>query len=620
MAYLIGTAGHVDHGKTTLIAALTGIDADRLPEEKARGMTIDLGFAYLDLEGIGRVSIVDVPGHEKFIKNMLAGASGVDVALLCVSADEGVMAQTKEHFEILKLLEAKKLIVAITKTDLVDSESIELVKLDIASLLEHTPFNNVPIIEVSAKKGIGLENLKNEIKTAILSLGNRNISEDEWFMPIDRVFTSQGHGTVVTGTLAMGTVKKGSNCEILPGKILAKIKNIQVHGTNKDTAEAGQRVAINLSGIKNELLHRGQSIGSVGVLTESNCVNIRLVRLKNIKHGERIRIHIGTGEFLGKVFLFDNCEQIAQLRLEETIACTLGQRVVLRKYSPPYILAGGEIITPSATQRRKNDKTIQNLISINNSNSVLSDEERILQETEKHPEGIKTEELCELIGKSTQALGNAFEKLKKDRQIMGFAGIWLSPKNYHNLSQRTKQQLMNLHAKHDKELGIKKEVLLNALQLSWNSKMFDRFISQLNEEGNVILHGSLVMHPEHKIKINEKQKLLLEKISQVMNDKGVSAPTSEEISTILNIPKHAVEEIWRIGLAMQVFIKIGDNFIYTTDTLQQIIKTVKQLAPKFTVAQFRDATGSSRKYAVPILEYLDEIKITRRSGDERLVL
>lgn len=620
MAYLIGTAGHVDHGKTTLIAALTGIDADRLPEEKARGMTIDIGFAYLDIEGIGRVSIVDVPGHEKFIKNMLAGASGVDVALLCISADEGVMAQTKEHFEILKLLEAKKLIVAITKSDLVGSEGIEIVKLDIVSLLEHTPFNDAPIIEVSAKQRAGLENLKKEIKTAILSLGNRIISEDEWFMPIDRVFTSQGHGTVVTGTLAMGTVRKGTNCEIRPGKILTKIKNIQVHGISQDKAEAGQRVAINLSGIKNELLHRGQSIGSAGVLTESNCMNIRLLKLKNIKHGERIRVHIGTGEFLGKVFLFDNCEQIAQLRLEETIACTIGQRVVLRKYSPPYILAGGEIITPNATRRRKNDKAIQNLLPQNTSSNVLSDEERIIQETEKHPEGIKTEELCELLGKSIQALGNVFEKLRKDRRVIGFAGVWLSPKNYHNLSERTKQQLMNLHIKHDKELGIKKDVLLNALQLPWNPKMFDRFISQLNEEGNIILHGSLIIHPQHKIQLNEKQKLLLERISKVMKDKGASAPTSEEIATTLNIPKHAVEEIWRIGLAMQVFIKIDDNFIYTDDTLQQIIKTVKQLAPKFTVAQFRDATGSSRKFAIPILEYLDEIKITRRSGDERLVI
>jgi len=620
MAYLIGTAGHVDHGKTTLIAALTGIDTDRLPEEKARGLTIDIGFAYLDLPEIGRVSIVDVPGHERFIKNMLAGAWGVDVALLCVASDESVMPQTREHFEIIRLLEARRMVVAITKCAMTDEETQDIVEMDIRSLLDKTPYAEASIVRVSAKERIGLEVLKKALADAIFSLGPRKIQEENWFLPIDRAFRVGGHGTVVTGTLAKGKVRVGEEGMVMPGNVEVRIRNVQVHGESVKEAEAGQRVALNIVGIEMERLHRGQAVGSFGSLVETNCVNVRLVPIEKLKHGERVRVHLGSGEFLGKLILFDAAPGYGQIRFEEAVACAREQRFVMRRYSPPTLLGGGEIVTPNARFRRKGDISVKELFVVMSDGGIRSLEESILAEVGKHPEGVVTSVICETLGRTPHELGEAFEALKRQNKILGFAGIWITPENYKNLAEKIRTILFTLHEKEPASGAIPKSRLIQASGIGWNAKSWDRFLSKLSEDGVIRSMGGDVRHPDFSIRLNEKQQALLERVLEVMHSRGVIAPSPSEIAHELRVPPQAVEEICRLGVELGVLVKLDEGLVYSKETLENLKETVRKLGPKFTVAQFRDVTHSSRKYALPILQYMDEQRVTRRVGDERVVI
>ncbi len=617
MAYLIGTAGHVDHGKTTLIAALTGIDPDRLPEEKARGMTIDLGFAYVDVEGVGRVSIVDVPGHERFIKNMLAGASGVDVALLCVAADEGVMPQTREHFQILRLLEAKRMVVALTKCDLADREMIEYAKLDVAALLEGSPYEGCPNVEVAASRGVGVDELKNVLGEVIRALPPRDTTGKDWFLPIDRVFTIVGHGTVVTGTLARGAVHVGDEAELLPGGDRVRVRSIQTHGSASDHAEAGQRTALNIVGTKKELLHRGQALCAPGTLEETTCINIRLVEVAEIEHGERVRAHIGSGEFIGKVFLFDNAPGIAQLRLESPAACGKGQRLVLRRYSPPDLLAGGEVVTPSAKPRRKSDSKIAEIVQPTSDEPIA---ERILRVLSSKPSGTKTEEVCEALGMIANALGDAFEDLKKSERALGFAGVWLTPEQFDSLAERIRSALAKLHEANPRSSYHPKATVLQEAGVDWDPKPVDRLISRLAEERRVLVQGSGMRHPDFAIRLSDKQQELLSRVLEVMEKFGAVAPDAKELAGEAGAPPQAIEEIWRLGVETGQIVRVEEGMYYSRRTIEELETTVRQLGPRFTVAQFRDATGSSRKFALPLLQYFDEAKVTRRVGEERVVV
>lgn len=617
MAYLLGTAGHVDHGKTTLLAALTGIDADRLPEEKARGMTIDLGFAWIDLPEIGRVSIVDVPGHERFIKNMLAGASGVDVALLCVASNEGVMPQTREHFQILRLLEARSLIVALTKCDITTEEEQEIVELDVRDLLAGSPFENAPIQRVSAQTGQGVGELKALIATTLGSLGDRPMSEKDWFLPIDRVFTVAGHGTVVTGTLARGKVRVGAEAEVLPGDLRARVRSIQVHGQPADIVEAGRRTAINLSGVKKEDLHRGQAVAAPGCLTETQILNVRLTPVAEIKHGQRVRLHIGSGEFIGKLFLFDHAPGFGQLRLEEPIACARGQRAVLRRYSPPDLLAGAEVVTPNATKRRKNDRVVAELLA---GREEGDDSARIYSELLRHPLGIETKDVCEALGATAQALGDAFERLLNDGRSKSFAGIWVADKHLGEVRRVVEDALSRLHAQRPSSPAISKSELLAETKLAWSPKAFDRLIQHLDEEGAVVLHAGDVRLPEFRIRLSEKQEQLLQRVLSAMEKAGAAAPSVADLANDLRVPPQAVEEMIRLGLSAGKMVKVGEGLVYSSNTIEQLKQKARAIGPRFTAAAFRDATGSSRKYAIPLLEYFDSIRFTRRVGDERVIV
>lgn len=617
MAYLLGTAGHVDHGKTTLLAALTGIDADRLPEEKARGMTIDLGFAWIDLPEIGRVSIVDVPGHERFIKNMLAGASGVDVALLCVASNEGVMPQTREHFQILRLLEARSLVVALTKCDMTDDEDQEIAELDVRDLVAGTPFEDAPILRVSAQTGEGVEALKAALAETLGSLGDRPMSEKDWFLPIDRVFTVAGHGTVVTGTLARGKVRVGAEAEVQPGNLRARIRSIQVHGHPADAVEAGRRTAINLTGVKKEDLHRGQAVAAPGCLAETQVLNVRLTPVAEVKHGQRIRLHLGSGEFIGKLFLFDHAPGYGQLRLETPVACARGQRAVLRRYSPPDLLAGAEVITPNATKRRKNDRAVAELLA---GREEGDDSERIHAELSRHPRGIETKDICEALGATPQTLGDSFERLLNDGRARSFGGVWLAAEHLGEVAGVVTDALARLHERNPSQPAVSKSALLGETGLKWSAKAFDRLIQYLDEAGAVTLHAGDVRLPDFRVQLSEKQQQLLERVLDAMEKAGAAAPSVADVARELRVPSQAVEEMIRLGLSAGRMVKVDEGLIYSVKTIDQLKQKAREIGPRFTAAAFRDATGSSRKYAIPLLEHFDSIRFTRRVGDERVIV
>lgn len=612
MARLIGTAGHVDHGKTTLIQALTGIDADRLPEEKARGMTIDIGFAYVDLPGVGRASIVDVPGHERLVTNMLVGALGVDVALLVVSADESVMPQTREHFQILELLPVEKLVVAMTRADLADAETRGIARTEIEELLAPTRFSSSPILEVSAVTGEGLDALRDTLAKALS--GPPKPDSGSWYLPIDRVFTVKGHGCVVTGTLAQGQVKSGDRAFLEPGHREVRVRSVQSHGEDAAEGEQGRRTALNLGGVKTEEVHRGMAVGSPGALFETRVLDARVRWVAEVKHGMRIRASVGTNEAIGKLFLNDNDPELVQLRLEAPVACAKDQPLIVRRYSPPTVLAGGRITVPQARTRRKSE-------SVSGALTATNEPEAILETVSGRQDGLPTAEICRLLGRTPQALGDVFEKLRAEEKLVGFAGLWFEPTAFVEAANRFLGALKEMHeAKPMQALQPREKVVARA-GLKWAGKPLDRIVAAMVGSGKLRAEGTGVRLASFKIVLTDRQRAFLDRVVEALGQGGVNPPGVHDLASILRVPHQAVEEIMRLGVEAGEVIRVAEGIFYAPSGIEKVKQKVRELGAKgpFTAAEFRDAAGTSRKYAIPVLEYLDTIRITIRSGDKRVL-
>ncbi len=612
MAKLIGTAGHVDHGKTTLIQALTGIDADRLPEEKRRGMTIDIGFAYVDLPIHGRVSIVDVPGHEKFVTNMLVGALGIDLALLCVAADEGVMPQTREHVQILDLLPVDQLVVAMTRADLADAETREFCREDIAQLLEATRFKNAPVIEVSSATREGLPDLLACLDSNLE--GGAEKHAGPWYLPIDRAFSMKGHGCVVTGTLAQGAVELGERGVIIPGGLEARVRTIHCHGHASERAEAGQRTALNLSGVKLEQLHRGQAIGEVGALFETDVIDAEVRWVGNPKHGLRIRLAIGADDAIGRVFLNDEQPTIAQLRLESKVACALNQPLIIRRYSPPDLLGGGRAVIPQATLRRKSETPPTK-------NKESTDELAILGVLAGQANGLPTEEICRLLGKTPQALGTALETLSMNGNVRGFGGLWFDSGTFTTSSERLLRALDELHQQMPLVAFQPREKVVARAGFSWVGKPLDRIVAVLAAEGKLAANGTAVKASGFQIKLTDKQQTFLDRVVAALHVDPVSTPTSIELAKTLVAPVQAIDEILRLGIQAGKVVSLADGVWYTQAQLESIKEaTVERFTVSpFTASEFRDFFNTTRKYAIPLLEHFDAVRFTTRLGDKRMI-
>lgn len=612
MAKLIGTAGHVDHGKTTLIRALTGIDADRLPEEKRRGMTIDIGFAYLDLPGVGRVSIVDVPGHEKFLTNMLVGALGIDVALLCVAADESVMPQTREHVQILELLPVERMIVALTRSDLADDETRAFARAEIEEMLGQTRFAGAPIFEVSALAGSGIDELKRALTTALEAPATAPPA-GPWYLPIDRVFSVKGHGVVVTGTLAQGEVKVGERAYVQPGNLEVRVRAIHWHGDPAEASEKGKRTALNLGGVKAEDLRRGQTLGAPGAVFETDCLDARVRWMEKPKHGSRVRASLGAEEAIGRIFLSDTDDDLAQLRLETRVAAALNQSVIVRRYSPPDLLAGGRVSVPQAKRRKRSDAAAPV--------RAANDEEAILGALGTGETGVPTEEVCRRLGRSPQSLGGEFERLLAESKVLGFAGRWFSPDGFASGWARFVGALRDLHEKNPTLASIPRDRVVQAARLDWSGKPLDRILAAMAQRGEVLVSGTNVRAPEFQVTLSPRQREFLDRCVGELERSPVNTPNLHVLTQAVHAPVQAVEEILKLGVQAGEIVALADGVFYTTRQISGLkAKTAELMGDQpFPAAKLRDALGTTRKYVIPLLEYFDSIRFTTRVGDNRMV-
>ena len=613
MAKLIGTAGHIDHGKTTLIRALTGIDADRLPEEKARGMTIDIGFAYIDLPDHGRVSIVDVPGHEKFLRNMLVGALGIDVALLCVAADEGVMPQTQEHLQILLLLPVQQLVVALTRSDLADKDTLRLAAEDVHALLEHTRFKGAPVIPVSAMKMEGIAELKSELMRALdKDEISTSSAKEPWYLPIDRVFSVKGHGCVATGTLAQGSVRIGDKAFLEPGHIEVRVRAIHSHGDPMDASEKGRRTALNLSNVRVEDVHRGMALGEPGALFETLVFDAKMHWLTVPKHASRVRVSIGSEEAIAKVFIGADPE-FAQFRCEAPIACALNQPLIVRQYSPPDLLGGGSVIVPQGKIRKKGEQA----------KVIKTDDplEAVYQAIGDSIQGTPTEEVCRVLGKTPQALGTVFERLAAAHRVQGFAGLWFQSTAFESGAGLLLKRLNAMHEESPTQAFLPREKVLASASLKWSGKPLDRIVSFLVGEGRLEANGTAIKSPQFRVKLTPRQREFLDRAVGALVKEPVNTPGVHDLAKLLSAPHQAVEEILKLGVQAGEVVSIGEGVFYTPVQLERLKTRINEISggKPFAASAVRDALGTTRKYVIPLLEYFDSTRFTTRVGDLRAI-
>ena len=618
--YVIGTAGHVDHGKSTLIEALTGIDPDRLREEKERGMTIDLGFAWLTLPKGQEVSIVDVPGHERFIKNMLAGVGGIDLALLVVAADESVMPQTREHLAIIDLLQVKRGVVAITKRDLVDEEWLELVKADVEELLEGTSIHGAPIVPVSAVTGEGLPELVSAIEETLeVTDPKKDLGRPR--LPIDRSFIISGFGTVVTGTLVDGTLHVGQEVEtVLSGKH-SRIRGLQTHRKKQEVAVPGSRVAVNLPGIAHEDIERGDVLSIPGWLRPTTAVDVRLRMIPDaphpLKHNTSVTFHTGSSETNARVRLLER-EQVrpgestwAQLRLEDPLAIVKDDYFVIR--SAQTTLGGGNIVDPRPRRhRRMHAATLERLAVIERG----SPREILL----KTLEALEPCEFRTLVNRAN--LEEAQARMELDAltsegliTVLGKGGvgpgaILHSANGWAKVVNEAQRFLDENHRQHPLRKGSPKEELRSRLNMQ--PQTFGYALQRLVESDILVEEGASVRLPSHQVQLTESQNRAVENYLTLLASNPISPPTDSPLSSdLLNL----LANEGRV-------VKVNEDVVYLASTYQEMVNQITAYIKahgKITVAEVRDIFGTSRKYSLPLLEYLDQQRVTRRVGDDRVL-
>jgi selenocysteine-specific elongation factor len=613
--FVIGTAGHVDHGKSVLIKALTGIDPDRLREEKERGMTIDLGFAWLKLPSGQEVGVVDVPGHERFVRNMLAGVGGIDLALLIVAADEGVMPQTKEHLGIIDLLDITKGIVVITKKDLVDDELLSLVKLEVEDLIKSTSLAGSSVVAVSAAKGEGMTELVSVIDKVLASAEPRKDIGRPRLM-IDRAFTITGSGTVVTGTLVDGELEAGQEVEILPPGLKARLRGLQTHKTHIDIASPGSRVAANLSGIAVSQLERGNVLTKPGWLLPTTRLDVRLRMLSNLKHplrhGAAVGFFTGAAEIIAKVHLLDK-EKLepgdiswAQFTLAKPAALIKGDHFVIR--SPMVTLGGGVIVDASAPRHRRfKEDVIQNL-RVRAEGTVDDIISAVLEANQPLGlEGLAVQ--CNLKSGEMLAVVNRLVESRKVVAVgQGKPSILFTSTGWQQLTKKAEDAVKNYHRKFPTRPGIPKGELSSKLKLSSNSPA----LQKLFNDGLLVEGGSAVRMPSYHLQLSPEQQ---EKINTFLN--GLRASPYSPPGDIALEP-----DLLSLLIGQQQVVKVSDGVIFTSDAYNEMVSKVTDYAKtkgKVTLAEVRDMLSTSRKYAQALLEYMDEKKITRRVGDERIL-
>ncbi|MDO8588213.1 MAG: selenocysteine-specific translation elongation factor [Armatimonadota bacterium] len=621
---IVGTAGHVDHGKTTLIKALTGTDTDRLKEEKQRGMTIDLGFASFTLPSGRTVGIIDVPGHERFLKNMLAGASGVDLVLLVIAADEGVMPQTIEHLEILQLLETKKGIVALTKCDMADDEWIEVVEDDIRGRLAGTFLEDAPIVRVSGVTSAGLPELTAAIEALCDEVEQRGAS-GPFRLPVDRVFTLTGFGTVVTGTLLSGTIRLGDSGQILPAGLQTRIRQLQVHGRKVDEAAAGTRVAANLVGVETSDVRRGDVLAQPGFLKPTALLDATVRLLADapgpLRNRQRVRLHIGSAELLGRMTILDQDEikpgqeAFVQFRSEDPLVAARADRFVIRSYSPMRVIGGGTVLEPNAVRHRRFDSKVLDALNAKRQGSP-----RELVEQALLSGAMTMSDIARSAAIPDSAAGSAAEELARDGRVIKLdTGRLMHVVTYSTLAERIETALSQFHGANPLRAGQNKEELRTTAARGLDQKTFNALLSALQAEGRIAVSENLARISTHEITLSPEQQRAVSEVESVYRQAGLGPPSLEEI--IAKIP--AAREMIDLLISQGKLAKIDEGLYFHAEAIaaaQELIRNEITKNGPLTVSAFRDLTGSSRKYVVPLLEYFDSKRLTRRVGDQRVLV
>ena len=627
---IIGTAGHIDHGKTTLIKALTGRNTDRWEEEQRRGITIDLGFTWFDLKNGDRVGIIDVPGHEKFINNMVAGVVGMDLVMLVVAADEGIMPQTREHMDILGLLGIKKSILVLNKCDLVDEEWLELVEEEIQEELKGTFLEDAPVVRVSAATGQGLEELTDTIIRVMADEVEEKDTQTIPRLPIDRVFTLSGFGTIITGTLISGTISKEDVLEMYPIGKECKIRSIQVHGQDKDKCYAGQRVAINLSNIKKKEIHRGCVIAPKNSMKNTDLLDVKLSVLPDsmriVTNHERLHLYTGTSEILCRAVLLDKEEigpgesGLVQLRLEEEIALKRGDRFVVRFYSPMETIGGGVVLEPNPVRKKRFDEKAIEELKKKESGSLADVMELHIKQ---HADTMITmAELAKIMAHSVDELQEYLEELKEEGIVHVFAMkkdvyLWHRDSEY-ALRQKIQEALEAYHKRYPYRYGMKKAEIHNTYLKKVKPIVFDAYIEQLVAQNQIGRKDEYLHLAEFEVS-KDAMFLKTEKtLVDAFEKAGFDFVRFSEID-LGTIPRETAEDVLLLLVDEERVVRINEEMFtmkYLMDEAEEKIRKHLENEDVITIAQVRDMFSTSRKSAKPILEYMDSIKVTTKTGAE----
>lgn len=628
---IVGTAGHVDHGKTVLVKALTGVNTDRLKEEQERGISIELGFAPLTLSNGQRIGLVDVPGHERFIKQMLAGVGGMDLVLLVVAADEGIMPQTREHLDIIDLLQIRQGIVVVTKKDLVDQDWLELVVEDIKEALQGTVLEGAPIYPVSALTGEGIPALKEGLERLVAQTAAKSPT-GKVRLPVDRVFSITGFGTVVTGTLWSGQIQVGDVLEIQPQNLQVRVRNLEVHGQKVDTAKAGQRVAVNLAGVETSEISRGSTLLAPGTLSASYRIDIQLHLLKSapeMEHRQRVRVHLGTAEVLGRVILLEGDTlapgetAFAQLQLEEPLVADKQDRLVIRSYSPMRTIGGGQVIDPVAPKHRRFDpQTLERLAT----RLTGTPEELILEALQRAPVPVPGADLAKAVNLAQEELAGYLQDLKQAGQVMEFGcdgqeWYWPAAAEAALLAEVAKL-LEQYHRKYPLRGGFPKEELRSRKFSKWPAKLFNGFIQYWEEQGHLVTAAGGVRLPAFEPTPSPKERQWMEGILAQFRRQLFQPPAWEEALQAVQCPREAGEELLHYLLDTQALVKGAEGLYFhreAVDRAKEVARELIKVNGSLQLGSMRDALGSSRKYVLALLEYLDQIKFTKRIGDVRIL-
>ena len=632
-AVIVGTAGHIDHGKSALVRALTGIDPDRLEEEKRRGITIDIGFANLDLDAPSgeaiRIGFVDVPGHEKFVRNMLAGTGGIDLALLVIAADESIKPQTREHFDICRLLALQRGITVLTKSDMVDPETLEVVTLEVAEFLKGSFLDPAvsPIIAVSSKTGAGLDTLKRELALVAAEIPAKD-STAVFRLPIDRVFSMKGFGTVVTGTLISGTVRKEQELEVHPGGKRLRVRDVQVHGAAADEAIAGQRTALNLAGVETSELARGMMLTPPQMFRPTRRVSVSLDLLRSAKplrDRARVHFHVYTAETVAEVSLLGAKQLepgqsgLARLKLDEPLLLRPGVRFIVRQFSTLITIGGGRVLDAAEPPRRA--KGAERMAFLQKLATGSAQESLMARVARRGADGLSIADAVAETGWLPARVQHIAGELATARALVRLEDLLLASAVLESLTAQMTAKIDQFHKANPLVAGMSKEELRESMGLT--PEVFRGALETLVRAKKLEINGELVHAAGKGVVLRDDEAESKAQIEQAFAKAGLTVPLLKDVLASLPVDKVRAQKIVTLLLRDRVLVKLSDDLVFHRDTLEALRKQIvaqKTKTPKLNVGNFKDLFGVTRKYAIPLLEYLDRERVTRRVGDERVIL